>query len=342
MPTRLPPVLLFLVAAAFVGPRCDARGLASPIEGVMGEDWAIVNYVDLDPGSGVRDWRGGNYAYDGHNAIDFTLPNFAAMDRGVGVLAADAGTVVAVHDGEYDRWSRVNPNPGDRSNLVVVDHGGGVLTEYLHLRRNSVAVAVGDRVAKGQRLGLVGSSGNSSDAHLHFAVYENGRAVETFQDPQRWWDEPLPYAGDVAGALDWGVTDRFATLGELVERPTDAGTFAAGVPGQLAAVWMNLHGFAAGDLLRFEFFRPDSTLHRAYQWVTGEIRYGWWNAGIGLGDDPFVGVWQVEVSRNGEIFATDSFRVASVPEPASMALIAAAAFGAGAVRRRRRRTAPAA
>ena len=52
------------------------------------------------------------------------------------------------------------------------------MTYYYHLRRDSVAVEVGDVVTRGQLVGLMGSSGNSSDAHLHWSVYYKGMRVE--------------------------------------------------------------------------------------------------------------------------------------------------------------------
>ena len=71
----------------------------TPIAGTAYVDWNIVNYVDLDPTAGFQDYRGGPFVYDGHDAIDYTLPNFAAMDAGVAVYAAAAGTVTFTHEG---------------------------------------------------------------------------------------------------------------------------------------------------------------------------------------------------------------------------------------------------
>ncbi len=179
--------LLFVGSAA-------AQSFVSPIGGIAYKDWTIVNYVDRTAGSGISDYNGGTYTYNGHDAIDYTLANFAAMDRGVGVFAAGAGTVASVHDGEFDRCSRVNSCP-DNANYIIIDHGNGIESRYWHLKNGSTTVAVGDAVSAGQQIGLVGSSGLSSDAHLHFAVYENGQAVDPYADPSRWWVDPLPYAG---------------------------------------------------------------------------------------------------------------------------------------------------
>ncbi len=285
-----------------------------PIGGTPYEDWTIVNYVDLQSGPGVLDWRGGAYAYDGHNAIDFTLPNFAAMDAGVDVYAARSGTITAVHDGEYDRWSRVNPNPRRQPNYVVIDHGEGLVTEYLHLKNSSIPVTVGQNVLAGQKIGEVGSSGNSSDAHLHFAVYESGTAVETYLDPSSWWESPLPYAGDVTGTLDFGIVGHVPTTSDLVDRPIEHRVFyQSDGPGQEVYSWVNLFGFEPGDDLDYYFYRPDGSQQAHWHWTTSAIRYGWWIAGIGLPDVPVVGEWTLDAKRNGVTLYSDSFWVRTMP-----------------------------
>ena len=61
---------------------------------------------------------------------------------------------------------------------IVVDHGGGLETSYNHL--SVLGVTVGDAVEKGQNLGAVGSTGNSTGCHLHFEFLVDGEKV----DPQ--------------------------------------------------------------------------------------------------------------------------------------------------------------
>jgi murein DD-endopeptidase MepM/ murein hydrolase activator NlpD len=60
---------------------------------------------------------------------------------------------------------------------VEIDHGGGLLTRYCHMTARPV-VAVGQRVAAGDPLGAVGSSGNSTGPHLHFESRINGQPVD--------------------------------------------------------------------------------------------------------------------------------------------------------------------
>ena len=94
-----------------------------------------------------------------HEGIDI-----AASTTGTPIWAAAAGTVI--HAG----WL------GGYGNLVVVDHGNGLATAYAHA--SAILVGVGQQVAQGESVALVGSTGNSSGPHLHFEVRVNGAAVD--------------------------------------------------------------------------------------------------------------------------------------------------------------------
>lgn len=65
-------------------------------------------------------------------------------------------------------------------NTIEIDHGGGFKTRYAHLQ--AISVQVGQRVAIGQRVGAMGSTGRSTGPHLHYEVWANGRA----QNPNRF------------------------------------------------------------------------------------------------------------------------------------------------------------
>ena len=93
----------------------------------------------------------------GHKGNDYAAP------VGTPTYAADDGTVTIAG------WS------DSAGNWVVIDHGNGLVTKYMHHSR--IVVSQGQTVKKGQKIGEVGSTGQSTGPHLHFQVELNGVAV---------------------------------------------------------------------------------------------------------------------------------------------------------------------
>ena len=93
-----------------------------------------------------------------HNGIDF------AGKEGSNVLAVAAGVVT---------WTGRESGYG---NMVEISHGDGLVTRYAHNKQN--LVAPGDLVRKGEPIALIGSTGRSTGAHVHYEVYKNGRSVD--------------------------------------------------------------------------------------------------------------------------------------------------------------------
>ena len=58
---------------------------------------------------------------------------------------------------------------------VTIDHGNGYTSRYLHLA--SVRVNEGDKVEKGQIIGIMGTTGSSTGVHLDFRVMKNGNNI---------------------------------------------------------------------------------------------------------------------------------------------------------------------
>jgi murein DD-endopeptidase MepM/ murein hydrolase activator NlpD len=58
---------------------------------------------------------------------------------------------------------------------VAIDHGFGFMTFYAHLSK--ILVKNGQKIARGQVIGLVGNTGKSTSPHLHYEVRKNGRAI---------------------------------------------------------------------------------------------------------------------------------------------------------------------
>jgi murein DD-endopeptidase MepM/ murein hydrolase activator NlpD len=97
----------------------------------------------------------------------------AAMHPGID-LAGPLGTpVYATADGVVDRaeW-----NGGGYGNLIEIDHGQGIQTRYGHLSQR--IAQPGQRVHRGDLIGLMGSTGRSTGSHLHYEVRVAGRAID--------------------------------------------------------------------------------------------------------------------------------------------------------------------
>ena len=96
-------------------------------------------------------------------------------------------------------------------NHVILDLGGGYYAFYAHLQPGSVKVKLGDRVKKGQQVGLLGNSGNSTAPHLHFHMGDKNSPLGS---------EGLPFLFDRFELLDWPKSG----FGELLKgwKPTAA------------------------------------------------------------------------------------------------------------------------
>jgi murein DD-endopeptidase MepM/ murein hydrolase activator NlpD len=173
-----------VVTWAGTSPDTGAFRLQLPVRCDMARDCSIQKYIDRAPGPTRLDYRCGHITTDGHDGIDFRLRRARDMRLDVPVVAAAAGTVLRIRDDMPDISVRDHGAPviGDRlaGNAVVVGHGGGWETQYSHLKRNSLAVRPGDKVAQGARIGAIGMSGNAEFPHLHFEVRRNGRTVDPF------------------------------------------------------------------------------------------------------------------------------------------------------------------
>lgn len=101
---------------------------------------------------------------NGHTAIDIAAPENSD------VLAVKNGTVVKTGFGDSE-----NGFTG-YGNFILIDHGDGITTQYSHLY--SIYVQEGDAVTKGQVIGGVGTTGNSTGNHLDFAIEKDGERCD--------------------------------------------------------------------------------------------------------------------------------------------------------------------
>ncbi|WP_129336709.1 M23 family metallopeptidase [Cellulomonas endophytica] len=207
-----------------------ARRVPSHGTDLMGQRYAI-DFVGVDArgrSSPVRDLR----------TVLGTEPPERFVGFGRPVLAPGDGVVVVAHDGEADYAARRSPltllpyalgQPGRLragtgavagNHVVLALADGGPFVALVHLRAGSLRVAVGDRVVTGTALGACGSSGNSTQPHVHVQVMDDldlarARGVPSVFAGFREW----PRHGGGAVVRDVGVPAEGAVVEALGTGP---------------------------------------------------------------------------------------------------------------------------
>lgn len=142
----------------------------------------IIGAVDTEPTPGAQfiwpfnpDFPTSEYGYrldpfgSGktvfHSGLDASTA--AGVGNGANVIAAGDGVVIASGWNVRGGWG----------NSIIIDHGSGLWTGYAHMQSGSPFFDVGDSVDQGDVLGLVGTTGSSTGAHLHFTTWVNGATV---------------------------------------------------------------------------------------------------------------------------------------------------------------------
>jgi len=252
----------------------DTPSLGLPLECVPGKDCWIAKFVDLDPGPGVRDYMCEGRANDKHSGIDIAVRDLRAMDAGVAVVASAPGTVLRTRDGVPDISAReLGPEMmkgGECGNGVVIDHGNGWWTQYCHMRQGSIAVKPGQKVAAGEKLGLVGMSGSSEYPHLHLSVLHDKKIVDPFVGldgrangtdcglgTSPLWNETAlkALAYTPASIYNVGVAPAPPDQDEIRKGRLRELTISPAAPAFI--LWCEIYGVEAGDVLHMKLSGPN-------------------------------------------------------------------------------------
>jgi murein DD-endopeptidase MepM/ murein hydrolase activator NlpD len=218
-------ILILIALPAFVtAALADENAFSWPISCVPGVDCTgthfRIGYPDVN-GTGLS-FACSKPGYLGHQGTDIVV---SSVEQGVHALAASDGIVRWTADGKFDRCpndTEPQCNEEEKSelqsghdkgatlgfnagNFVVIEHtldNSRYLTLYAHLRKGSITVTPGQKVARGQYVGDVASSGNSQIPHLHFGVYKAEGAMYRPVDPWKGvcnissdglWANAIPY-----------------------------------------------------------------------------------------------------------------------------------------------------
>jgi murein DD-endopeptidase MepM/ murein hydrolase activator NlpD len=312
-----------LALALFVAVSASGAGGANgegeltfyPQAGILWQDLYPNNFVDLDPGPGVRDFMCGTQTYNGHTGTDSDIRSFREMDIGVPVFAALDGRVISVEDGEYDR--RFGPTVTQFDNHVVVEHGTGRFTIYGHLRKG-IKLRRNDRVVAGQQIGWTASSGNSSWPHLHFTSQVGGEVDEPFTGPCN--AGPSGYADQIAFATEPYLRDLALSAAPFTgkrdlpyDRAVRTGTFVRGTRVFYARVELAAAFAVDPGVLRLRVFRPNGA---SIDGATTSVRpahgrgYWWFPIPVRLNG---LGRWRLVVDLDGKVLADAPFTVVAKP-----------------------------
>lgn len=138
----------------------------------------------------------------GHFGTDYAAP------VGTPVWAAAGGRIIS------------RGYSGGAGNMVMIEHAGGLVTQYMHLSKFASGQRIGQRVEAKTVIGYVGTTGLSSGPHLHFGVKQNGKYV----DPQRL----APTRGPAIKPADLAAftADTSALVSRLAQIPLQPGSAA--------------------------------------------------------------------------------------------------------------------
>ncbi|MGE4312762.1 MAG: M23 family metallopeptidase [Pseudobdellovibrionaceae bacterium] len=244
--------------------------LSLPLECRLGKTCWIMNYPDDDAASGaVKDAACGKRSYDGHKGTDFAIRDTKLMDKGVAVLSVADGTVFRLRNGQEDTFksdaemTAIHDANLDCGNGVIIDNGDGWLTQYCHLKKNSLKVKEGDKVRRGQKIAEVGMSGITQHPHVHLTLIHKGEIIDPFTGaPTQNGCRP-----DMSGSLwaDKTITYEPFVLYDMgfAETPPDFEGIAMGNRGEIPKthspaflVWFAYFGPEKGDRITVEVTAP--------------------------------------------------------------------------------------
>jgi murein DD-endopeptidase MepM/ murein hydrolase activator NlpD len=272
---------------------------------------AISNFVDQDPSGGwIADYNCGTRTYDGHQGTDFYLWPFSwrKMDNNhVYVVAGAPGTIVYKSNGNFDRSCTVN---GNNWNAVYISHADGSVAWYGHLKNGSLtSKSVGASVVQGEYLGVVGSSGSSTEPHLHLELYDsNSQLVDPYQgscnalNAFSAWQVQRPYYDSALNKMTTGSAAAVFPSCSNAETPNESSTFSYGQTIYFTAYYRDQRSIQQSQ---YRILRPNGTVHTSWTHngpaahYPSSWWYWYWNNFAPSGPS---GTWRFEITFNGQTY----------------------------------------
>ena len=288
-------------------------------ESEFADFWGISNFVDHDAAfpDKLRDYTCGVRTYDtnsgyNHQGLDiYTWPfTWFQMENNMAEIIAPAdGVIIFKSDGKPDKSCSFNNN---QWNAVYLRHDDGSVTWFGHMKSGSLTSKnVGESVVRGEYLGVIGSSGNSTGPHLHFEIYDSS---DNLIDPYNgicnntttWWaDQKEYYEPNINAVLTHSTPPVFNTC-PTTETVNLSDEFAPNVNVYLASYFRDQQ---SGTAANYRLYRPNGSVFSAWNrnfTNTWSSSYWYWSFN-NLTD---IGDWRFEVTYQGKT-ESKTFKVGS-------------------------------
>ena len=271
----------------------------------------ITNYVDQDATTGIKDYNCGTVTYDGHRGTDIATgpyPFYKMDNNQVEVIAAAPGTIIDKSDGYFDRNCVMNT---DTANYIIIQHADGSLALYWHMKKFSLtSKIIGQTVAVGEFLGVVGSSGDATGPHLHFEVWASTLS-SSLNDPYAgtcnllnsttWWTTQKPYTEPAVLKAQVNLIAPVLPACPTTETPNQDTCFN---PGASVRFYFFLRNETIGDTAHLRIINPDGSTF--YTWTHNSTTdyiasYWYWVRTL----PSFTGVYTFETIYNGITCSTN-------------------------------------
>ncbi len=280
-----------------------AAGLSDPghhgISNLLDQDARYPDFV-LDYNCGARSYDTSD-GYNHQGTDIYTWPWWWwKMDHNeVEVVAAAPGQIINRSDGNFDRSCSFNSNPW---NAVYVRHGDGSIAWYGHMKNGSLTKKqVGDSVAEGEFLGVVGSSGNSTGPHLHFEVHDSaGRLIDPWQgtcnslNADSWWRTQRGYYDSAVNRVSTGALPPIFPSCSQPESPNGRVTFSVG---PLVYFTTYYRDQLISQTSRYTIYRPNGSIYSQWSHNSDSAWYSssWWYWSFNIPSAEAQGTWRFTV-----------------------------------------------
>ena len=269
--------------------------------------YATNNFVDQDLGASVKDYYCTSRTYDGHRGTDidtWPFPWYLYENNLVEIIAAAGGTIIGKYDGNEDDHCSCS----GKWNAIYIQHEDGSVAWYGHMKKNSLNCKyIGQKVIKGEYLGVVASSGCSTQPHLHFEVYDNaGNLIDpysgncNYMNNSTWWEFQPSYRESTLNVILTHDTIPVHGCPSGNEQPNISNSFSSGDEIYFAVYF---HDELNGDVTNLTIRRPNNSIWDS--WIhtsTFTSTKSWWYWIKTIPAHEPSGTWKYEVTYNGQVF----------------------------------------